>query len=84
MRVIAVRLVGILAVISAVWHVTVTFTLVPLLTAVAPTHQARETLHAHDVTANRIDALSGPALHEHDCICFELSGQTQDRTLLLI
>ena len=37
---VAVRLVGILAVISAIWHVIVTFTLVALLSAVAPTHQA--------------------------------------------
>ena len=35
----AVRLVGILSVISTIWHIVVTFTLVALLSAVAPTHQ---------------------------------------------
>ena len=31
---------GILSVISTIWHVVVTFTLVILLSAVAPTHQS--------------------------------------------
>ena len=34
------RLVGILSVISTIWHIVVTFTLVALLSAVAPTHQS--------------------------------------------
>ena len=33
------RFVGILSIISTIWHVIVTFTLVALLSAVAPTHQ---------------------------------------------
>ncbi len=36
---LAVRFVGILSIISTIWHVIVTFTLVALLSAVAPTHQ---------------------------------------------
>ena len=35
----AVRFVGILSVVSTIWHVVVTFTLVPVLSAIAPTHQ---------------------------------------------
>ena len=34
------RIVGILSVFSTIWHVVVTFTLVALLSAVAPTHQS--------------------------------------------